>query len=347
MNLEREYREKRVFITGITGFKGSWLAYLLHKLGAEVCGLGLEQKELDTAFYQLKVSEFAKVYFEDIQYELTQECKNDIKRADYVFHFAAQAIVSEGIHNPYFTFNTNTMGTVQLLELLKNTRIPVTLMSVASDRVYAPNNDGKAHKETDNLGGLYDPYSVSKVFQNSLLDCYRNMPGVSSNLKLINARTSNVIGGGDRGQARLITSVEDAHRNGTVLELRNPFFTRQYIFVLDCLCGYLYLASKGTQNEYNIGSGKGTIVSVKDFVEACKAHYINLEYTNTGQQFCFEGSALSVNTDRFHNEFPEIKKHIAETIQEVIDRTLGYNMSDNKLEYASNLVNEAISVYSI
>ena len=119
-NLYSSYKGKRVFITGITGFKGSWLALILKQLGAEVYGLGLEQKNSDSIFYKAEINNIAKIFIEDLQNELTEYCKNSILESDYIFHLAAQPLVSEGYKKSLDTFQTNLIGTVRLLELIKN-----------------------------------------------------------------------------------------------------------------------------------------------------------------------------------------------------------------------------------
>lgn len=347
MDLRKAFRDKNCFITGIAGFKGSWLAKLLYELGANVSGMDSDVDKGDSVFNQLDIQKIARVHHEDTRRIYSGRCIRDIKNADYIFHFAAQAIVGEGYKDPRYTFDSNIMGTVSLLEMIKSTSKPVTLLSVASDRVYAPTEDGHYHIESDHLGGCTDPYSVSKVVQNQIIDSYRALPNISDKVTLINARTSNVIGGGDPNVSRLVPSIEIAYKEGKPVELRNPSFTRQYIYVLDCLCSYLYLVAKGTQTEYNIGAGNSTICTVQELVDACKECLPGLESVNTGQSFGFEGSALAVNTDRFHNEFTEVKKHIAEDITEIINRTVKYDLSDSKEELANSLVEEAISIYSV
>ena len=324
--LKNTYKNKKVFITGITGFKGSWLALLLHRLGAEVKGLGLEQPEKNTIFYKGEIEKIAKVYIQDLREEFSDELISDIQEADYIFHLAAQPIVSEGYRDPYGTFNTNVMGTVKMLELVKNSTHEVSFLSVASDRVYA-----------------------SVTHPNMLVDMYSQMDGVSDKVKFINARASNVLGGGDKGINRIVTSIMDAVEKGETLKLRNPAFVRPYLYVLDCLSQYLIIASYGTYNAYNIGAGEHTSVSVQELVESfIKQSYHNLKWNNTGEQFGFEGNTLLVNTDRFHNEFPKVNS-VCDTIDDVVNRILLINNeSDKELakQKANTLIDEAISVYN-
>lgn len=344
--LKDTYKNKKVFITGITGFKGSWLALLLHRLGAEVKGLGLKQSEQNTIFYKGEIEKIAKVYIQDLRDDFSEELTSDIQGADYIFHLAAQPIVSEGYRDPYGTFNTNVMGTVKMLELVKNSTHEVSFLSVASDRVYA--SVPHPHVETDSMAG-FEPYSLSKVFDNMLVDMYSQMDGVSDKVKFINARASNVLGGGDKGINRIVTSIIDAVEKGATLKLRNPAFVRPYLYVLDCLSQYLIIASYGTYNAYNIGAGEHTSVSVQELVESfIKQSYHNLKWDNTGEQFGFEGNTLLVNTDRFHNEFPKVNS-VCDTIDDVVNRILLINNeSDKELakQKANTLIDEAISIYN-
>ncbi len=338
--LKDEYKGKKVFISGITGFKGSWMAILLNKLGANVSGLGLPQEEKETIFYQGDVRSIAKVFYQNLRDEFPTSLKNEISTSDYVFHFAAQPIVSEGYRDPYGTLDTNVMGTVKMLELVKNTDHPLSFLSVASDRVYA--SVDHAHVETDQLVG-YEPYSISKVFDNMLVDMYAQMDGVSPLLRLVNARASNVIGGGDKGLNRIVTSITDAAHKGEVLKLRNPAFVRPYLYVLDCLSQYLYIAAYGEEKAYNIGTDDNkTSVSVDALVKSfTKLGYPGLTYNDSGEKFGFEGNVLMVNADLFHNEFPN-SKSIAQNIDDVVMRILKVNESKDYKADINDLINEAI-----
>lgn len=340
--LDTVYKDKKVFVTGITGFKGAWLALLLKELGAKVSGLGLVQENKEAIFYKGKVDKIAKVYIQDLQDDFSDVLKKDIQTSDYIFHLAAQPIVSEGYRDPFGTFNTNVMGTVKLLELIKNSTHNITFLSVASDRVYA--SVSHAHTENDKLEG-HEPYSLSKVFDNMLIDMYNEMDGVSDKVKFINARASNVIGGGDRGINRIVTSITEAAEKNEILKLRNPSFVRPYIYVLDCLAQYLIIAHYGKENAYNIGAGKHTSVSVQELVNTfVKLAYHDLKWNNTGQHFGFEGNTLLVNTDRFYNEFPNTK-NICDTIEDIVDRTLKVNLT-NDVNVPLSLVKEAIECYN-
>lgn len=341
--LANYYKDKKVFITGITGFKGAWLALLLHKMGAKVSGLGLHQFNRNTIYHEGKVSSIADVYIADLNEEFSDSLEEEIKSSDYIFHLAAQPIVSEGYKNPYYTFNTNLMGTLKLLELVKNPDKEIKFLNVASDRIYL--SVEHAHKETDIMGGK-DPYSLSKVFSNMLGDLYNEMDGLNGNLKIINGRASNILGGGDRGANRILTSIIEANENKTPLQLRNPEFVRPYIYVLDSLCQYLVLMAKDTEyTAYNIGASSKTSVSVQELVDSCKRYYPDLIVEHSGEKFGFEGNTLLVDNSRYYNEFTK-SIPIADTIDELVDRIMEYNLNVNKDIAINKLLDEAILQYS-
>lgn len=342
MEIKEFYQNKKVFITGITGFKGAWLAYLLHKAGAEVSGLGLTNPLNNTAYYNLQVMNFSKVYITDITKPLPDYVLDDLRASDYIFHLAAQPIVSVGYEDPIGTFNSNLMGTIRIIDAIKNTEKPIKVVSVASDRVYDPKQN--SHSETSELAG-FEPYSLSKVFANQVVDMYRQMDGVSDKVELINARASNVIGGGDKGEARIVTSIYEAIEKNKPIELRNPSFIRPYVYVLDCLGMYLQLAAKGQYDTYNVG-GKGTTVSVMELVNSFIKHYPSLTYTNTGKKFGFEGNKLSINTDRIEEEFGG--KRIANNIDDIVSRIAKFNdATENKIAIADELIAEVFETYKL
>lgn len=340
MNLIDKYNNKKVFITGITGFKGSHLALLLKKMGADVYGLGLENPRKDTVFYQAKVDEKVKVYIKNLRDDFGEEIENHIKSSDYIFHFGAQAIVSEGYRDPYNTFDANVMGTVKILELIRQSNKEIKFLSVASDRVYESTKE--PHKENSVLNG-HDPYSMSKVFQNKLVDLYNEMHIVPDNIRMINARASNVLGPGDKGINRIVTTILDAMPDKTV-ELRNPKFVRPYIYVYDCLMQYLIILAFGEFNEYNIGAGSNTSVQVIELVNSFKRYANNLVVTDTGKKFGFEGDTLLVDTSRFAEEFGV--SSIIQNIDNIVDRIMMYELSNKKEEIVDVLIDEAITVYN-
>jgi CDP-glucose 4,6-dehydratase len=233
---------RRVLVTGHTGFKGAWLCLLLHRLGAQVSGLALPA-EPDGAFVAMRPPvESAIVDIRD-----AAEVAATVRRArpDIVLHLAAQALVNIGHERPLETFETNVIGTANILQALHGTPTTVALV-ITSDKVYRDSGSGAVLDEESPLGGL-DPYSASKAAAEHVAACWRERLR-SSGCQVATARAGNVFGGGDIAIGRLVPDVIRAHRSGVQLMLRRPASVRPWQYVLDVLSGYLVYAqalSKG------------------------------------------------------------------------------------------------------
>ena len=269
---------KKVFITGITGFKGSWLALMCHALGAEVSGVGLKETNKDHIFNQAKIENFAKVYISNLlNIDKSKEAYCELIESDYVFHLAAQAIVSEGYNNPIKTFKANSELTLILHELLTCSEKKMSIINVTTDKVYKPK--GVPHVETDELCGE-DPYSLSKSFADMISTMYVETYYKDMDVPLIvsSVRAGNVIGGGDFGENRIMTDIVKAIFKEEPLRIRNRASIRPYQYVLDCLFAYLLIAIKQYENpdvsgKYNVGPNMSSVVCTEDLVNSCQRKY--------------------------------------------------------------------------
>lgn len=237
------WQGRRVLLTGHTGFKGSWLALMLHELGAEVHGFALPADAGPTAYAALRVSKcLATDGIGDLRDSeaLAQAVRRS--RADLVFHLAAQALVGRALRDPCSTLQTNVGGTVNLLEALHRRDSATTAIIVTSDKVYRPGVAGQRHRETDPLGGQ-DPYSASKAACEHVVTAYR-AAAAPGHLNLATARAGNVIGGGDFAEDRLIPDIVRAECSGEPVRLRRPQATRPFQHVIDVLLGYVLLAER-------------------------------------------------------------------------------------------------------
>lgn len=233
-----EYRGKRVFLTGHTGFKGAWFTIWLSELGAIVKGYSLSP-ECDSLFAKVEKDLEIESEFGDIRD--AERLRNSILdfQPDFVFHFAAQALVRPSYEDPLGTFNTNTIGTANLLDAIRFLEKACSVVVVTTDKVYWEKNS--ACLEDDRLGGK-DPYSASKAAAEMTIYSYWHSYFRNSNKKITTARAGNVIGGGDFSKDRLIPDIIRSITNNEPIVLRNPAFVRPWQHVLDPLRGYLMAA---------------------------------------------------------------------------------------------------------
>lgn len=320
--LIESYKGKNVYITGITGFKGSWLALVLHELGANISGIGLEP-EKDSIFIQARVDEIADVVIGDI----TEDARSSklimsISKSnpDYIFHMAAQPIVSEGYKNPFHTFNTNIMGTVIMHEILRGLRSPaskedlengnsvhlddynlssklVSFVNVTTDKVYKEID--RPLKEDDELFG-FDPYSLSKTCSDMISTCYRD--AMKSVHPISTMRAGNVIGGGDMSPNRIVPDIVRASINNEKLEVRNPNSVRPYQHVFDAITAYLWIGALQRENssyesEYNIGPDIEQTMKTHELVEKMK-NYIDFEWEITDKSIGKESDYLALDNSK-------------------------------------------------
>ena len=263
------YKDKRILITGATGFKGSWLSSWMVELGAKVYGTGYTPNQNKNLFYDLKLNKRIKLKIIDIRnYKKLKSFINNIK-PNIIFHLAAQPLVIDSYIKPIDTFNINVNGTINILDIVRSCNSVKSLIIVTSDKCYENINKKAGYAETDKLGGS-DPYSASKAATELVVNSYyksffkdKIKCGISS------VRAGNVIGGGDWSKNRLIPDCIRSLSKNKEIFLRNPSFTRPWQHVLEPLKGYLVLAKKQYENPYkfsgawNFGSNPNSIVSVK------------------------------------------------------------------------------------
>jgi CDP-glucose 4,6-dehydratase len=239
------WRERRVMITGHTGFKGSWLSLWLQELQANLLGYALPAAE-ESLFNLAKVAEGMESVHADIRDYDTLHAAIVRFRPEVVFHLAAQALVRRSYVEPIETFAVNVMGTVNLLEAVRRTRVCRVVVNVTSDKCYENKEWAWGYREGDALGG-HDPYSSSKGCAELATAAYRRsffVTNEAEQVALATVRAGNVIGGGDFSVDRIIPDFMTAARNGTPLQIRNPDAVRPWQHVLEPVRGYLLLAEK-------------------------------------------------------------------------------------------------------
>ena len=250
---------KKVLVTGHTGFKGSWLCLWLHQLGAEVTGYGLEPKTMPNLFTVARISEVCRSVIGDIRNrELLLQTLHEVK-PEIIIHMAAQSLVRYSYQNPVETFEVNVMGTVNLLDAVREAflnQVSIrSVLNVTTDKCYENREWVWGYRESDVLGG-YDPYSNSKACSELITSSYRNSFFDPRNYEkdvpiIATARAGNVIGGGDWSNDRIVPDSIRALTGGAKLVVRNPSAIRPWQHVLEPLSGYLLLS----QAMYEQGNG--------------------------------------------------------------------------------------------
>ncbi len=275
--LSNIYKDKRVFITGHTGFKGSWLVKLLMLLGAEIKGYALNPETDNDLFFLLDGNKICDSNFDDIRNRnrLAEELVSF--QPDYIFHLAAQPLVKLSYEIPMQTFEVNAIGTANLLDAVRILDKKCHIVLITTDKVYHNNEWVYPYRESDRLGG-YDPYSASKACAELVIDSYRNSffnihKYAQHKKSLAVTRAGNVIGGGDWSQNRLIPDIMKSLLNEETINIRNPSAIRPWQHVLDPLTGYLLLGAYMEKNPicysdaYNFGPMNEDILTVEEMVK--------------------------------------------------------------------------------
>ena len=271
------YRNKKILITGHTGFKGSWLSLWLILLGAKVVGFALEPDTNPNLFNVLNLENHLTSIIGDIRDKDTFEKVLNQYKPDFIFHLAAQPLVRRSYQEPHPTFETNVMGTVNLFEAVRTSGFEGAVINITSDKCYQ--NYGHTHgfKENAPMGG-YDPYSASKGASEIVTAAYRNSffnpekYGFCHKIALASARAGNVIGGGDWSEDRLVPDIVKALNINQEIIIRNPHSIRPWQHVMECISGYLHLGAKLYENpvEYcegwNFGPNENTAMTVEEIV---------------------------------------------------------------------------------
>ena len=271
------YKNKKVFITGHTGFKGSWLTKWLSMLGAEVKGYALAPENGFDLFYSAEIEFYCESIIANVLdlEKLKLEIHNF--QPDFIFHLAAQPLVRLSYDIPIYTFSVNIMGTAHVLEAIRGLNKPVVAVMITTDKVYENIEQDYYYKESDRLGG-YDPYSASKAAAELVISSYRNSFFNNSEYQthqksIASGRAGNVIGGGDWAKDRIIPDIVRALNNQQEVEVRNPKAVRPWQHVLEPISGYLQLAAQMSKNplkynsSWNFGPHPDDTFTVEDLVK--------------------------------------------------------------------------------
>lgn len=303
------FRGKKVFITGHTGFKGSWLAFILSELGADVTGFALAPLKENSHFDLLNLSDRINHIVGDIRDGSRLANVMSEVNPEYVFHLAAQALVRPSYGDPVETFSTNVMGSVNLLEAVRRCDSVRSLVYITSDKAYENLEWVWGYRETDLIGGR-DPYSASKGAAEIVFSSYlRSFFEDRASLGAASTRAGNVIGGGDWSKDRIIPDCITAISEGRAIRLRSPNATRPWQHVLEPLSGYLLLSARlrehplKFQGAWNFGPETREVRTVEDVAKAIVGHLGRgeVQLAELGSPL-HEANLLQLNCDKAHQQ---------------------------------------------
>ena len=335
------WAKKKVFITGHTGFKGSWLSIFLTYLGAEVTGYSLLPNTRPSLFNLANIKKIIKKsIISDVRNY--SKLKNEIKKskASIVFHLAAQPLVRYSYLDPKETFDTNFSGSLNVLECIKQNKRVKTGIIITTDKVYDISNN-KIFKEEDKLGGL-DPYSSSKVCVEFLFNSYLKSFFKDGKQKIATVRAGNVIGGGDYSLDRLVPDIYKSIKKKKKIILRNPQAVRPWQHVLEPLSGYLLLAQnihskkfKKINQNWNFGPNITSCKSVL-YLARYLSKYLKLKIIvnkkNSKKVFKPETSILRLSNYKSKNL---LRWHPKWSINKSLDKIVEWNENTKKNKYAN------------
>lgn len=342
------YKNKKVFVTGHTGFKGSWLCKILSMAGADVTGYALEADGKESLFHILEIEKNIHSVIGDIRDPDSLKKAFEEAEPEIVFHLAAQPIVRESYSNPVYTYETNVMGTVNILECIRCSDSVRSAVNITTDKVYKNNEWNWGYRENDVLDG-YDPYSNSKSCSELVTASYKRsfLDGVCP---VSTARAGNVIGGGDFAPDRIIPDCVRAAQNGSSIKLRNPHSIRPYQHVLEPLSAYMLIAEKqyadpSLTGSYNVGPDDCDCITTKQLAEIFCDRWggISCEYekqTNAPH----EASFLKLDCSKIKSVLGwKPSTHIDRAVEMTVDWTKSYFNGDDIISFTEKQILDFIN----
>ena len=343
MNVDKEFfKDKRVLVTGHTGFKGSWLCNILTYLDANVWGYSLAPADAENIFDFTSLENRMHSIIGDIRdlenlNKVFDECKPEI-----VFHLAAQPIVRESYQDPVNTYETNVMGTVNICECVRTTPSVRSFLNVTTDKVYLNKEWEWGYREIDELNG-FDPYSNSKSCSELVTHSYSKSFFQDLNISVSTARAGNVIGGGDFASDRIIPDcVRKSSKNETIV-LRNPYSIRPYQHVLEPLFAYLSIAEKQYKDKkyagsYNIGPDECDCVTTGDLTDLFCKYWADAEWESSKEnKGPHEARFLKLDCSKFKSVFGwkpcwHIDKAVEQTVLFYQEMLKGNNIMQQQID---------------
>jgi CDP-glucose 4,6-dehydratase len=297
------FKDKKVLVTGHTGFKGAWLSFYLYLLGSKVMGISLKPSTKPSLFEILGLKNIIDNNFINILEEKKIEKKILQFKPDIIFHLAAQAIIKNSYNDPLNTWKTNLIGSINILEAIRKLKKKCTCVMITSDKCYENLEKITGYKEDDVLGGT-DPDSASKASTEIAIKSYFKSFMKDTNHRIATARAGNVIGGGDWSPNRIIPDCIKSIAEGKKVKIRNANATRPWQHVIEILNGYLKLAKKLYSNQningqsFNFGPKNSEIVPVSDILEYINDIWPGFRWVKTKNIIKNETDMLVLNTKK-------------------------------------------------
>jgi len=320
------FRSRKVFITGHTGFKGSWMCRILVNAGAEVTGYSLPAPTEPNLFVLSGLEGKMNSIIGDVRDFSSLKTSFDAVRPEIVIHLAAQPLVRDSYKEPHYTYETNVMGTVNLLECLRLSDCVKSFLNVTTDKVYQNNEWCWGYRENEALDG-FDPYSNSKSCSELVTHSYKNSFFADGKPSISTARAGNVIGGGDFATDRIIPDCIRAQQTGKVIAVRNPFSTRPYQHVLEPLMAYLLIVQAQWKNPalagwYNVGPDDCDCVTTGQLADLfCKYWGEGARWENQAEANApHEANFLKLDCTKLKTTFGWSPRwHIAEAVEKTCE----------------------------
>lgn len=341
------YKGKKVFVTGHTGFKGSWLCKMLAMAGAEVTGYSLEPPTNPSLFEIAEISKKITSVIGDISDYENLKVTFDKAQPEIVLHLAAQPIVRDSYKDPVYTYRTNVMGTVNILECVRNSDCVKSFLNVTTDKVYKNREWEWGYRENEELDG-YDPYSNSKSCSELVTHSYKSSFFTDGRTAISTARAGNVIGGGDYANDRIIPDCIRSVEKGEDIIVRNPYSTRPYQHVLEPLYAYLMIAQKQYEDIsfadwYNVGPDECDCVTTGELVDIfCKSWGKNAGWKNIAEENApHEANFLKLDCSKIKSVFDwEPRWHIYEAVEKTVEWTKAWLSGEDVNECMEKQINE-------
>lgn len=336
------YNGKKVLITGHTGFKGTWLSKILINAGANVVGYSLEPPTNPSLFNISRIEEKMTSIIGDVRDLKHLKEVFEQEKPEIVFHLAAQPIVRTSYEEPVYTYETNVMGTVNVLECIRTSTSVKSFLNVTTDKVYKNNEWEWGYRENEYLDG-FDPYSNSKSCSELVTHSYKNSFFADNRVRISTARAGNVIGGGDFAKDRIVPDCIRAAEKNEKIVVRNPYSTRPYQHVLEPLFAYMLIAQKQYEDEkyagyYNVGPNEEDCVSTGKLADLfCKYWGENVQWENQFVGGPHEANFLKLDCSKIKSV---LKWKPNWNIEKAIEKTVEFAKSDNKIETMDKQINE-------